>query len=854
MISKVSQQVAVFDDSKRIVANLMARENITVQTVDGIPTASFNPVTRVLSIPAWAGLTVEQVDTLMSHEIGHALFSDDSIYAKIAKDKKSLFTYVNVVEDARIERKMRESFPGLSRVFFNGYQKFTTDGPIFKIADRDHLINHRTGEAVAIASMKLIDRLNTYYKIGAFVNVPFDATERIWIDKIDRCGSMDQAIEIARQLHQLAREQDQQNQNPSNEQNPEQSKSKDQQPQTEESGDDAGDSQDQDASDSQDDQDGEGSESDDESSESEAGDESDESDESKGSESGDDESDDESDESGSSDGDDESNDESNESGDEQSQAGESQDSDDDADGQDQAEGDESEQSGAGDDAGDQDGAETVEGMEEMLRQLAQKNAGERPQVRNLLIAPISDAQFAQRTVSASDYANMAYAQMAKNHSEYIKVLDGLASSWEDRFLATAKHMALEFDRRKTAKVLQHAKVGKTGKLDLSKLSQYRFTEDLFKRTMNVPNGKSHGVVMIIDGSGSMSGCIKDVLDQVLLFAYFAYQVNIPFEAYMFTTQGQRGYATKNFYATETALHTIMLSDSGSLVGLVNTRADRAGFKRQVRTVCALRQTYGIDTDLKDQNAWEVFGEFPYQYLGGTPLYTGMMLGEKALANMKREARLDKTTFIVVSDGQDGNGLQYLTNTVGYGGQIVAKPESVGTTGIVVRDTVTKRTFTQVHQHRDEYYNRVVARCPQTGVLTMLMDVIKARHDARTIYLYLQSGGYASYGRRYRRWAGQTEVDGQRYIVRAGADESLINAEQATKDLRDNGQYVFPKDTGAADLTIILRQSQIAMDEAAFSKMDVSGMTQRKIASEFTKAMVKNTANRVFINTVVPHLA
>ena len=92
-----------FDDSKRGVANLMARENITVQVVDGLDTAKFSPELRILQVPNWTGLTVEQCDLLMSHEVGHALFTD----RKVPKISKGLFSYLNIVEDARIERRMK---------------------------------------------------------------------------------------------------------------------------------------------------------------------------------------------------------------------------------------------------------------------------------------------------------------------------------------------------------------------------------------------------------------------------------------------------------------------------------------------------------------------------------------------------------------------------------------------------------------------------------------------------------------------------------------------------------------------------------------------------------------------------
>jgi hypothetical protein len=203
-----------FNDSKRAVANLMARENITVQVVDGAKTAMFDTVRRVLTIPNWRDMTVDQCDLLIAHEIGHALFTNTS-FIKNLKDQpsKGLHSYFNIVEDARIERKMKNSFPGLARVFYNGYREFHANGPIFK-GDQTTLTDPRTGTRVTVATMKMIDRVNLHYKIGAFVTVPFSEAERPFLARIDKCASVEEAMVIARDLQKFAKDQDRAEQTP----------------------------------------------------------------------------------------------------------------------------------------------------------------------------------------------------------------------------------------------------------------------------------------------------------------------------------------------------------------------------------------------------------------------------------------------------------------------------------------------------------------------------------------------------------------------------------------------------------------------------------------------------------------
>ena len=48
-----------------------------------------------------------------------------------------------------------------------------------------------------------------------------------------------------------------------------------------------------------------------------------------------------------------------------------------------------------------------------------------------------------------------------------------------------------------------ATTSRTGVLDTDKLHTYRYNEDLFKKVSVVPDGKNHGLVFILDWSGSM---------------------------------------------------------------------------------------------------------------------------------------------------------------------------------------------------------------------------------------------------------------------------------------------------------------------------------------------------------------
>jgi hypothetical protein len=90
------------------------------------------------------------------------------------------------------------------------------------------------------------------------------------------------------------------------------------------------------------------------------------------------------------------------------------------------------------------------------------------------------------------------------------------------------YLAKEFEMRKNAEQHSRAKISKSGEINMSKISDYHFTDDIFKKIMTVPNGKSHGLVMFIDWSGSMANHIHSTIKQMLTLVLFCLQVNIPF--------------------------------------------------------------------------------------------------------------------------------------------------------------------------------------------------------------------------------------------------------------------------------------------------------------------------------------
>ena len=129
----IGNYVTHLDETKRGLAKLLARENISVRH-ENVSTAMFDIGSRVLVLPKFENITVDQYDLLIGHEVGHAKYSSGPDAIEIltkAREFDGLHTYLNVLEDTRIERLMKDEYPGLRASFRRGYADFANHGPLF---------------------------------------------------------------------------------------------------------------------------------------------------------------------------------------------------------------------------------------------------------------------------------------------------------------------------------------------------------------------------------------------------------------------------------------------------------------------------------------------------------------------------------------------------------------------------------------------------------------------------------------------------------------------------------------------------------------------------------------------------
>lgn len=172
--------------SKSTLAKLLATEDITVE-YRKVQTASFDIVNRRLTLPILNDVTPEMTDLLVGHEVGHALDTPQS-YVDAARAGGSAFsTFLNVVEDARIERKIKDRYPGLRKPMAIAYRQFT-ERDFFGIKDKD------------VNGMLLIDRINLHFKLGPIAGIKFNDDEMSFVNEIETADTFEQVKNISHRL------------------------------------------------------------------------------------------------------------------------------------------------------------------------------------------------------------------------------------------------------------------------------------------------------------------------------------------------------------------------------------------------------------------------------------------------------------------------------------------------------------------------------------------------------------------------------------------------------------------------------------------------------------------------------
>ena len=543
--------------SKEILARLLSQENIDV-THDTVATASFDVLNRVLTLPMWDKMESFTYDHLVGHEVGHALYTPSEGWMDKVEERGQAFKgFLNVVEDARIEKLIQRRFPGLRRSFVRSYQNMLADNFFGASVDE---IN---------SSYDLIDRLNVLFKCGESVGIRIEEDEKVWVEEMRGLETFEEALDCAIRLFEAMS---------SSSPQPESSESSDQEIELP-------------------------------ASQSEDGDTSEKT--SKETEAANDDASGKEDEVGSDDQESES------------------------------------QSQTTTDTGGETSEEPVSLTDKVLSDSIREISSTNEKVTTVVVDPQNWDNIKVTTPDqiAKDLAAASVPAAYK---------DALFNKFKTNNKKTINYLVKEFEMKKRAAEYARTTTSKSGVIDTVKMNNYKFSDDIFSRVGVVANGKSHGMILYLDWSGSMCSSFSKTVEQCLCLASFCKQVAIPFKVLAFTDVS----ATSNVMPRRQKNH-MSVAEHFRFIELLNSDLTRSKFTEACKNLLCLavlnskdRPSYeqlGVSWDVYSK-AWSSFSELAQYRLNSTPLNDAIIAGIKIHNKFKAANRLDIVNAIFLTDG------------------------------------------------------------------------------------------------------------------------------------------------------------------------------------------------------------
>ena len=557
--------------NKSQLAKLLATENIEVQE-NAVKTASFDVKNRVLTIPTLKEehKSKHVYDMLVGHEVSHALHTPADGWMNM-KDRSDEFrSFVNVIEDARIDKLIQKKYPGLTNDYLLGFKKMYKDN-FFGTKGRQQ------------SEYALIDKINMYYKSSKTLNFNFNKKENHFVKLVDACKSFADVQKLAEDILGYCKEEIKKN--------PELKKSYAPK----------------------------------------------------------------------------------ESGDEESKG------DNESDSSDNTKLDKNTEEKLQEFLSKETGEDNKKDIED--KKDSQVGTGKGADGDSILTSLTNDAfDDAVQKMQNEDAKELSYVEMPKvrlekliiPYKKYIKdyaVYDSKLQSYEQNNLSIIKqdtvkflkessnvvnYLVKEFEMKKNAKMYARASQDKTGTIDPNKLHTYKFAEDIFKKITTVPNQKNHGMVFLLDWSGSMQSHLLPTVEQLLNLVMFCRKINIPFSVYKFMNPG--GYNDSKIENSPD--HPFIVSDktllpdqTTRLCQMFTHKQSKSDFLRCAQNLHRSAKYFGDrrswNRDPNYTNAPHISDEY---YLSSTPLNESLIAMDSIIKKFKNDYHTDKVALVTLTDG------------------------------------------------------------------------------------------------------------------------------------------------------------------------------------------------------------
>ncbi len=752
-------------NTKSLLAKLLASENLTVEH-GNFPTASMDVKNRVLRLPIWKEMSGSLYDLMVLHEVGHALYTPEDGWHESASNKGNGYkSFLNVVEDARIERKIKDKFPGGRRSFTEGY---------LDLIKKDFF----GLRGVELEELNLIDRINLHFKGGTIHDIEFSDEENEFVEKVKNTVTWADVVRVTDELYEYAKDHDSETDMSDHADGFEWAEDED--------ADDDEDMDDFSASDFESDEE----------------------------ENGDDESD------GMSAG----------SGDE----------------------DESKEEGksAGNPGGDDSGEEEDS---KIISQMEGPGAGVgSPSDEPYIPHSTTDENFRSREselVTTDESASMFYVNLPVanldniiiDHKEIHKVIsDHYSISGEDyvrgdnshdrnteiedagkefvdfrnKNKKTVEYLAKEFEMKKAADAHSRTATANSGIIDTGILHTYKYNEHIFRKINVTADGKNHGLVMVVDWSGSMGRNIKGTIEQMMVLVMFAKRVNIPFEVFLFSDsyhsefmKSTERHASESWTHKDGGKEGDLVIDKHHLLNVFSSRMRANELHTAYINMTAIAGAY-------DRTYSHYYGSsyrtLPSKLsLGGTPLNASLLAINTFIPEFKAKNGVQIVNLIYLTDGDSSGGHSVWKRRSGDDHDT----ERFGSKKhVLLRDTVTKKEY----EISDSYY----IRFSRGSVTNALVEALRDKHSCNVVNFYI--------------------IDRFKHYDASEFSTADIPPQMILSKFRKEGHIIAENYGGWSELYLIKGGRDLGVEESVLTvKEDAKRGEIKRAFSKFNKGKLKN---------------
>ena len=405
--------------------------------------------------------------------------------------------------------------------------------------------------------------------------------------------------------------------------------------------------------------------------------------------------------------------------------------------------------------------------------------------------------------------------------------------------AFVRQLVAQFERKKAADEIRRERPKQTGQLNLDRLHQYKTHDDIFLSKIVKKDGKNHGIVFMLDFSGSMSSTIEHAYLQVLQLVWFCEKAKIPFEVFAFTDvaeyylipqdkcekdeNGFRKYRNHDENLARNCKNAMQYSDA-RLINLASSRDDAA--KRE-RLLCMIYETYVAGCRLQPN----------LLRLGGTPTVECVAVVSQFMKEWVAANNIQVPTLMVVTDGEP-NGFQVKDNTDMYG-QHSDDCSTVTVTNDIL-ETVSRIKKTTHHSLSND-------------VIGTMLNSLRQKLNTRVVGMFV-GGKTLSQGDFHKFCVVEQERVEAQEAYRTGKIRrdrcSIEHSERyiaATEMYKNEGCLIAHKDAFTGyDEFFLIKTPKIVKDEEAI--VASGGFT--KVKNTFIKTMGKRAGSRVFLSRYV----